>query len=95
MKIQIISAVLISLVSAFTFISLATAQQAKVANCHCGADEVCVGGECLPVSAVAPKDASDIDMKSCSVFGDAVTCDLKTNRITMPKKAFEDLTPNR
>jgi hypothetical protein len=97
MKIQTISLVLMSLVSALTFISLATAQQSKAAgkNCHCSAEQTCVGGHCIPNAIVPPENASSIDINKCSAFGNTATCDLPTNRITMPKNVLEKLIKNR
>lgn len=91
MKVQIIAAVLISLVPGLTFTSQATAAQ----QCHCSKNETCAGGRCLPNLIVPPENASTIDINKCSVFNDSVTCELPTNRVTVPKKAFENLVPKR
>jgi hypothetical protein len=95
MKIQTISLVLFSLLSALTFIALATAQQSEAAGgCHCSTGQTCVGGHCIPNASVPPINASNIDIEKCLVYRDTVTCELPTNRITVPKKGFEKLVPN-
>lgn len=96
MKIQTGSVILMSLVSALVFMSLATARQSEAASrCHCSAQETCVGGHCLPVTIFPPDFLSNIDVNKCSAFGEKVTCELPTNRITMPKKGFEKLIKTR
>ena len=91
-----ISVVLMSLVSAVVFTSLATAQKSQAAAaCHCAAHEICVGGHCLPVTIVPPENASSIDIDKCSASGSKIICELPTNRITMPKKGFEKLIKSR
>ena len=80
MKIQTITVVLITLVSALAFISLGTEASA---SCNCAANQTCLGGRCIPNAIVPPLDAS-IDTKTCKQSDDTVGC-----RITMPKKSFE------
>jgi hypothetical protein len=87
MKIKTISVVLMSLVSVLAFMSQATA----ACSPPCGANQICVGGGCLPVRDVPPANASTIDAKTCSASGDNVICELKFSIVMIPKKAFEAL----
>lgn len=96
MKTRTLSVALMSLVSALTLLSLATAQQSRAAGgCDCGVGYTCVGGQCLGKSLVPPPDfEKKLDIKGCTTYRNTVTCDLPTNRITMPKKAFKSLITN-
>ena len=91
MKIQTISVILISLVSGLTFISQATAAHLR----QCAENETRAGGRCIPKMSVPPLVTSTVDINKCSAFQDTVTCELPTNHVTMPKKAFENLVRER
>jgi hypothetical protein len=81
--------VLMSLVSALAFIMLNAQQSKACPPCPDPARPICLAGDCYGRRLVAAPNASKIDSSSCSVFGDNVTCELKSNNVAIPLKAFE------
>lgn len=80
MKIQTISVVLMSLVSALTFMSLATAQQSKAAGDTCSppcpANQKCISqwGTCAPMAIAPPPGAMIVDPNTHTFDPNTETC---------------------
>jgi hypothetical protein len=85
MKINPASLVLMYLVSALAFMS--QIQQSKACPPCPNPNDECLVGRCFQRAPIAPESASDIDLNTCKVYLESVTC----GSLTMPKKGFEAL----